>query len=344
MTSLVYNIANMKMSRMELGSPEWIKFATAIIEKLGYTELQGIENRYGKPWFMSGRKMPKRVGKIADILTKCNSDNVFAFTIITTITLTKEEAITHANKDGAALSGFIRNRFPNAVWLLTPEVDIKLASDIIADITPDRSWANDLNKNHLVFLVHFHGLLFVPTHSQKDVVYGFLHHRNGKRVKHYSGNRQIRIQNMYTRDGKVDLLTETNNVIGYATKCHYRPPTKLRMLEGYPEWVWVTNKIATNNLLIRTGGSSKFNQRNMGSLNKPTPFSSSDTNLEIKNTSIDSSTIIFDDNKNAIDLNSDGGDRWKPTRIPRIVKFFVSLFRRSAAILRSWMGVLKKPP
>lgn len=261
MTSLQYDIANMKLGRMEFGSSKWIKLATKIVQHLNYSELQDVKLRYGKPWFLTGRSLANKVKRIEGLIKQCPTEEVCAITVVTSIARTKEEALAVVERDGASLDRFIRRRFSDALWVLFPEVDIKLARDVSLDVSADRTWADETPDNQLVYYVHFHGVLRAEGLSRDDIEEGFRRFRNGKRVARFAGSRQVRVQNLRERDGTIDLKQEVKNVFGYGTKRHFRPPTKQRMHEGFAEWMWLTDKIASSARLVRTGGSTGFQHK-----------------------------------------------------------------------------------
>jgi len=279
MIALEHNIENLRMGRLKLGSDKWLRKATQVAVKLGYQDMIGIEIRDGKPWFVarsqsmlrqlwieSAKANPKkkrrgeapkhspRVQRVIGKLMDCPRENVAFLTVVTTIAVTKEDTLHQVKTDGAKLDRFIRKRFPHAVWLMLPEVDAYQAKKISVDLVLDNSWRKGVQPNTLVYKVHFHGIIYVPGISPSKVEAMFKGYKNGKRVKHYAGNNQVRALKMNTEPGSNSNQPDCQGVVGYATKRHYRPPTTHRMLEGFVDWVWITNKLASNDKYTVIGG------------------------------------------------------------------------------------------
>ncbi len=279
MTSLEYNIQNMRMGHFKKGSDKWLKRATKVVQKLNYDELSDLDVRRGKPWFLQdsgpvlrglwkARKsgVPKgkarrasdrfsgRALKAMRKIHECSLGNVGYATVVTSISLTKEQALQAVQTDGQSVSRFIRNRFPHAIWIMFPEVEQVLVEDVADDLLLDRSWREGMADKAVCYKVHFHGMIYVPGGVPRSIELGFHTHRSGKRISRFSGVNQVRVLPMYADPDEKDVRPDVIGVAGYSTKKHYRPPTDERMLEGYAEWVWLTDKIASNPNLVITGG------------------------------------------------------------------------------------------
>ncbi len=323
MTSLQYNIANMKLGRLEMGSPKWIKLATKIAKHLNYPEIANVGIRYGKPWFLAQRTLPTKVERMEGLIRQCPSQEVCAITVVTSIAKSKEEALAIVQCDADSLDRYIRRRFSDALWVLLPEVDIKLASDVSPDVLSDRSWSEEIAENQLVYFIHFHGVLHVAGLQRDGIEEGFNKYRNGKRVTRFSGSRQVRVQNLRERDGVINLQQEVKSIIGYGTKRHFRPPTKQRMHEGYVEWMWLTDKIASNTCLIRTGGSTGFQRRAKAKAIRANTINHLMNSAKMFTSYI--SRSLFKASVKGIDLNSEYPTIEKPYDKLTLAKFFHGL-------------------
>lgn len=282
LTSLEFNLWNMKVGRLRIGSAKWFGAMMEFLKDAGFSELDGIKLYRGKPWFLRGKQsllakawyafdrthpnrkrrgsepqFSHRVTRAMKLLKRCPRSRLSFVTIVCNIALTKEEALNASRAAGAKLDGFIRRRFDNAIWMLFPEVDLKLAGNVADGLLVNSSWVDGIDDTHLVYKVHFHGIMYVPDMSPSEVEKAFRFHRNGKRNKAFSGVNQVRAIAVRDEPGRGETDPDVMGCIGYSTKCHYRPPTTVRMLEGFAEWLWLTDKIMSDPSLIRIGGVNK---------------------------------------------------------------------------------------
>lgn len=278
-TSLQFNVWNMQVGRHKIGSSRWWSALIKNLVKLGYSELANVPFFRGKPAFLRGKhnslrglwnksantcpgkkrrgqppRFNRRVMRILDLLKKCPLGYVSFVAVVTSIALTKEEALAFAKRDGERIDRFIRNRFDHPIWIMMPEVDLHLAKPIRTDLLADRAWRVGVADNRMVYKVHFHGIIYVPAKTASDVEAAFKTGRNGKRSKVYSGNNQVRAIQMDREPGNRTPTPDVYGVAGYATKTHYKPPVDRRMLEGFGEWVWLNHMITSDASLIRIGG------------------------------------------------------------------------------------------
>lgn len=172
-------------------------------------------------------------------------------TVVTDIACSKEDALSLVQTTGNQLDRFIRRRFNDAVWLMFPEVNVKLARDIADGLVVHRDWRRGLSGDRLVYKVHFHGMIYTPGMSSRDLEQAFRFGRSGKRFRHFSGHNQVRAIDMREN---LESGPDVEGVSGYATKNHFKPPVASRMLEGAAEWVWLTYQILSDSRLVKIGG------------------------------------------------------------------------------------------
>ena len=217
LTSLEVNLQNMKVGQFKIGSAKWFGALMEFLKDAGFRELEGIKLYRGKPWFLRGKqsllakawrafdrcrpnrkrqgtgpKLTRRVARAVKLLRQCPRNRLTFVTVVCDIALTKEEALDATQSAGAKLDGFIHRRFDNAIWLLFPEVDLKQAGNIADGLLVDNSWAQEIDDNHLVYKVHFHGIMYVPDMSPSEVERAFQFRRDGKRNKAFCGLNQVR--------------------------------------------------------------------------------------------------------------------------------------------------------
>ncbi len=254
---LAFNIANMRLAQHKIGTEAWWRSFWLQMTALGYRELEGLlsapegASQLRAAIETKGHLSTTRVKRASAKLLECPSQDVSFVTVITDIARTKEEALALLKSTGDQLDRFIRRRFPKAIWLMIPEVDTLLADDIADGLVVHSGWRTGLRGDRRVYKVHFHGMIYVPGMTQKQVERAFRFGRSGKRLKRYSGHNQVRAKEM---NADANGAPDVEGIKGYATKCHYRPPVKSRMLEGAAEWVWLTYHILSDDKLIKIGG------------------------------------------------------------------------------------------
>jgi hypothetical protein len=268
---LAYNIENMKIGRMKMGTKKWWKFIAAIIHQLEYADLDHVFNGRLLPQFIADRLDPgyrkwvmsrsknrdqtrvgtapkhnSRITRAMDILLNAPLDKLGFATIVASFEGTEKEAIKAAEKEARRLDQFIRRRFRHAVSLMFPESDIKIAKDVDAALLPNVGWKLRFDPKQRIFKIHFHGLIYVPGYCPSDIEKAFKRTANGKRSRLYSGAHQVRVIPVDQAPGMNDGTPDVDGVAGYATKYHYNPPVKTRMLEGFASWLTVTDAILKN--------------------------------------------------------------------------------------------------
>lgn len=278
--SLQFNIWNMQVGSLKVGTRQWWNAMLRTLNDVGFDELASVASYRGKPWFLrnhgnfykqlssrigsnnTGKHKPKlvpqttmRLERALSRAGKCNRNRMSFLTVVTSVALTKESALEHVKAEGNRLDRFIRNRFPHAIWIMFPEVDLKLAKNVSRDLIPDRSWKRGVGDNHLVYKVHFHGMIYVPSMDNRQVERSFLIGRSGKRSKVFSGTSQVRALEVNQSSVGNEADPDVMGITGYSTKCHFKPPVETRMIEGFAEWVWLTDKIMSDQSLILIGGT-----------------------------------------------------------------------------------------
>lgn len=255
--ALAFNIANMRLAQHKIGTEAWWRSFWHQMVGMGYRDLEGIlsategASELRSAIESKGHLSTMRVERASAKLLECPQQDVYFVTVITDIARTKEEALALLKSTGGQLDRFIRRRFPNAIWLMIPEVDILLADKIADGLVVHSGWRAGLRGERRVYKVHFHGVIYAPGLSREQVEEAFHVGRNGKRLKRYSGHNQVRAKEM---NANANGAPDVEGVKGYAAKFHYRPPVVPRMLEGAAEWVWLTYHILSDDKLIKIGG------------------------------------------------------------------------------------------
>jgi hypothetical protein len=277
--SLEYNIRNMSAARHQIGICQWWAQLTRHLIEMDFPELENLPFVRRKPWFVANaeRRSKKkrmeaassdlgnqlwgsasgysaRVDRMLDLLHTCPIEHTSFVTAVCAIGMSTEQALALVKSEGAKLDRFIRNRFPNAIWLMFPEIDVVLAEHIELGLLPDRKWRIGVNGKTLVYKVHFHGIIYAHGITPADVESSFKYYRSGKRVKCFSGANQIRSIPLYDDPGTEEIKPDVYGVAGYSTKMHFRPPVPHRPLEGFAEWCWVNSMVSSDDSLIRIGG------------------------------------------------------------------------------------------
>lgn len=156
------------------------------------------------------------------------------------------------------LQGFLNRRFPGHIALIFFEVDEKLAKDVDAAVVPDNSWRRGISPNRIVYDVHCHGAIFTPNVRSVDLAKAFRFAPNGKLSKLFSGPRQVHVQPLYQiTDGNRTIL-DVRGISGYSTKNHYRPAVDGHELEGFPEWLFIQDKIVHDPQSVLISGMRSF--------------------------------------------------------------------------------------
>jgi hypothetical protein len=167
-------------------------------------------------------------------------------TVVASFEGSEEQAILAAEKEARRLDAFLRRRFDHPVCLLFPEIDQKVAKEVDAALIPKTKWKLEYDEKQRIFKIHFHGVIYVPGLSPDEIEQAFQTNQNGKRNKLYSGANQVRVIPVREAPGFDDGTPDIEGCCGYATKYHYNPPVKERMLEGFVSWLIVTDAIIQN--------------------------------------------------------------------------------------------------
>lgn len=281
-SALRYNAQNMRVGKKKIGSKKWTDGLLNTTRLMAYPELDhviGTGDAPITPEFISRRnnlqnqsrtrstdegsheycpgarqKLTKRGYKAMVALRKCPRVWTSSVTVVTSIATTKEAAVEQIETDGRQLGSFIERRFDNAAYVLVPEVDLILAKNVAANLFPDARWMRDLAPNQIVYKVHSHCVIYVPNMGSGKVEQAFKFTKSGKRSRLYAGANRVRALPVDVEPGNHDDRPDVIGCIGYAEKRHYRPAITDRMLETFPEWLWLTDKIEANPNLMVIGG------------------------------------------------------------------------------------------
>ncbi|WP_224826489.1 hypothetical protein [Cognatishimia sp. MH4019] len=268
---LQYNLKNMAVGRLELGSEEWWKSMCDGLHQWHYPELQSVFKGRRLPQFVSDRLTTghktwiksaqthpdqKRVGsppkhnlkarRAMEILRGAPLSRTGFITVVASFEGSEEQAILAAEKEAKRLDAFLRRRFDHPVCLLFPEIDQKVVEEVDGALIPKTNWKFEYDEKQRVFKVHFHGVIYVPGFRPNEIEQAFRRNRNGKRNKLYSGANQVRVIPVREAPGFNDGTPDIEGCCGYSTKYHYNPPVKERMLEGFVSWLIVTDAIIQN--------------------------------------------------------------------------------------------------
>lgn len=94
---------------------------------------------------------------------------------------------------------------------------ILLADDIADGLVVHSGWRTGIRGDRRVYKVHFHGMIYVPGMTQRQVERAFRFGRSGKRLKRYSGHNQVRAKEM---NADANGAPDVEGIKGYATKFH----------------------------------------------------------------------------------------------------------------------------
>lgn len=273
-----HNIANMGIGQTKLGSVKWIKRLLDVLRGENISELRdiiGTEENPITPDFINSRwhgvlksiagirsdhrhKLSKRAYKACSLLQQCSIGNTSFLTVVTSLPTTRAGALRAVQEDGKKLQSLINRRFPNAVYIMVPEVDILFAKKVSAGLLADSRWKIGMSDNQIIYKVHFHGVIYVPSMLPNETQKAFQLTKTGKRSKKYAGANQVRaIPIRHENNDESSATPDVMNCIGYATKNFFKPPNLNRMTECFAEWVWLTHKITSDPSVIITGGTNR---------------------------------------------------------------------------------------
>ncbi len=322
---LAYNIENMKLGKMELGSKKWWNFIAKVIHQLEYADLDHVLGGRFLPQFISDRLDPeyrkwatsrmqsrndiregqslqynRRIIRAMQVLMDAPLGQLGFATVVASFEGTEEEAIAEAERQAKRLEQFIRRRFKDAVSLMFPEVDLKVAKDVSAALLPTAGWKLRFDPKQRIFKIHFHGLIYVPGYSPSGIEQAFKRTANGKRSRLYSGANQVRVIPVEEAPGFNDGTPDVEGVAGYSNKYVYNPPVKARMFEGLASWLIVTDAILKNSkTIVVTGvraGVQKAEKSRDISFREPMAFSEHDC-IPVLGDSIKSPLSVIPDAK-----------------------------------------------
>lgn len=196
--------------------------------------------------------LTSRVKKVAEKLLKCRHEYCAWTTCVTSVAHDRQQALRQVANDGRRLESYIRRNFPNAIFVLVPEVDLMAIEDIADGLLPLPHWKRRYNAAALAYKVHFHGVIYVPGMRAEQIEAAITYTKNGKRSRFYSGSNQVRCLPLNVESG-----SDTPDIfgcMGYSEKRHFRPISPNHITENYAQWLWLTNEIEANPRLVITGG------------------------------------------------------------------------------------------
>lgn len=268
---LEYNIINMRLGKLTMGTRKWWNAFFDVMHLLGYDDIERICLGRRIPAFIAKRLDPqhkawinsaknnsdvKRIGKPPshnsrirtglNVLRDAPPSQLGFITVVADFAGTEADAIRWAETNAISMSSFIRRRFDHAVCVLLPEIDLKVAKSVDDALLPRVGWKVVFDPEQRIYKIHFHGVIYVPGHSPSDIENAFRFNKNGKRNRSYSGANQVRVIPMNEAPGYDDGTADIDGVAGYCTKYHYRPPVMTRMLEGFISWLVVTSAVIDN--------------------------------------------------------------------------------------------------
>ena len=274
----MYSCMNVRVGHYPIGSPAWRSELMKMYDTMGfkpahetgqrprkntkksnYTALDqerisrnGCKRKQGPR--RSKLKLAPRVFRAIDLLETCPPEFLFFITVVSAFARSVDEAKKLVEVEGLKLNRYMRRRFAHAKWLLFCEIDGVLAKNVAADILPNPRWKEGLADNEMLFKVHYHGIGYIPGKTSDEVEAAFKKTESGKISKMYRGNKQVRVLPVRIVDDSGKKKPDVQGVAGYATKGHFRPPVKPRMLEGLPEWIDLTQFIANDPKHTLIGG------------------------------------------------------------------------------------------
>lgn len=271
------NIVNIGIGQANLGSRKWISRQLSnarkqnfpeLAEHIGTTENPLIPKFIHDRWFGSTgstkitrnrlrQSLSGRAYKACTLLRDCQVVNTSFVTVVTSVAFSREEAWQAVIRDGKKLQSLIYRRFSNAIFIMVPEVDILLAKDVSAGLLADSTWKRGVSDNRVVYKIHFHGVMYVPSMTRGEVQKSFQVTKTGMRSKDFSGANQVRAIQIKHEDEGVENKTDVFKVIGYAEKRHFKPPVRERMTECFAEWLMLTNQITSTPSVTITGGTTR---------------------------------------------------------------------------------------
>lgn len=207
-----------------------------------------------------GECFDPRTERALEAMEQRGTDRQYFLTVVTSMQLTHDAAIEAAYHDIRQLDSYIRRRIPNAIYVLSVEVDVCLAGDVADGLIPNHKWKQGLSPNQLVYKVHVHAPISAPDHTIWSLEDVFTKTATGKRSNLYSGSNQVRAIDMYVVSVDGVDTPDVRGCIGYARKNHYRAPVTSGMLEGCAEWLLIANAINTNPNMTRVGGVRKYSK------------------------------------------------------------------------------------
>lgn len=273
---LVENIYNAGVSRQDIGSKKWLKLILKLLRKQRYPDLiriigtnerpinppyvKRILNGSSRPYIRGqsnirflGQQLPKRLEEASLRFRECLPRDLSFLTVVTSAQFTIEDTLRELNDNGASLERFIRRRFPDSKWAIIPEVSIHRLSEMNDGLFPDARWRLDKDPDHIVYKVHFHGIICCPKLTPDQVQEAFKTTPTGKRSA-YCGEHQVRALPVEMDEMSPGNKPDVLGCFGYATKGHFKMPNTKRMIEGAAEWLVIQDHIYNNQSLIRIGG------------------------------------------------------------------------------------------
>lgn len=284
-TQLEYNMMNLSVGRNPLGGNKSRSQLLYTLRLMDYDDLRPIIGTKDNPLLPSFWKklsaspnkwrslfdkatskqgadglspqLPSRIMVAADTLKQCPREFTSWMTIVTSPCLTYQDALVNAEKDAERLERMFRARHPDGIMAITAEVDVKRVKEVPDGLFRNTKWRRGLGPNQIVYIVHFHGVGYAPGILPSEMQDSFVRTPSGKWSKFYAGKNQVRCLPLYEQSENEPERDDIENCFRYAVKCHYRPPSKKRMLEIAPQWLLLTDMIHSNKKLTRIVGLRK---------------------------------------------------------------------------------------
>lgn len=299
---LKYNILNMRVSQHGIGTGNWTNSLISGLRQLRIPNLESIIGTVDAPTRPKFLTKPKRQAsnndteydplvsdrciRAIEVIKSCDPNHCAAITVNTSYALDPEAALEALLHDSIQLDNFTRRRFDKPAFIFIPEVEIKKVKDVDPSRYADSRWKHELDPEQLIYLIHFHGGIYVSGHSPSDIESAFRLTPSGRRSKLYCGTNQVRATHFH-QESEVSKTQGLAGFINYAYKCFYRPTNKIKMLDGAASWLWLTDQIVSDPRLIRIGGIRKIDsQQSISTGDQPSLETNVDSSVNLDDQSI----------------------------------------------------------
>lgn len=209
------------------------------------------------------RKYPAKHfhGKIEaaiSILEKCDPEFTSFLTVVTDVCTDYQVAYESIERSKKQFQQLLNRRFPGHIALIFFESIQKQAKDVDRALIPNNAWARGISDNRIVYVNHFHGVVFTPGVRRVDLADAIRINPNGKRSSLYSGSNQVHVQPLRQVLEAGKTVLDVRGVSGYSTKNHFKPIVTDHQLEGFPEWLLIQDQIVNNSGSLLISGMRKL--------------------------------------------------------------------------------------